>query len=141
MLGSSRLRLLVEEHARGRQLARYRIWPRMSSRAIAPIVLLAVIGAAMALGGAWQPAAMFAAAVVLVCGRALYESAAAMALMREAIDMADPGVEALRRAQHAGRRRTSSVAVEAVALQRPGWSSSATTADDEAAIDLRLGAS
>jgi hypothetical protein len=143
MLGSSRLRLLVEEHGRGRQLARYRIWPRMSSRAVAPIVLLGLIGVAMALGRAWEPAAMFAGAVVLVCGRALYESAAAMALMRQAIDMADPGVAALRRprvrqTKTAPAAATPTVETVCVAVPAAKWTASA---DDDAAMELRLGAS
>ena len=49
-LGSARLRVAVEEHGQGRQLVRYRVWPRWSRAAAAdrrPVLALWLAGCAV----------------------------------------------------------------------------------------------
>jgi hypothetical protein len=52
LLGAVRIRLAVEEHGEGRQLARYRVWPRCSGLAVVLLAKLAGLTAAAAVGNA-----------------------------------------------------------------------------------------
>jgi len=66
MLGSARLRHTIEEHGAGRQLVRYRVWPRVSWFGLGLPLLLGLL-AALALHDGARPAAVglgvFAAAL------------------------------------------------------------------------------
>jgi len=83
LLAGARVLLVVEEHGGGRQLARVRAWPRLSTAA-----LLAVPPAACALGavadGAPVTAGVLGGAALLLAARAGLECAAAMASVRAA---------------------------------------------------------
>ena len=57
MMGSARLRHTIEEHGAGRQLVRYRVWPRVSWFGLALPVLLGLL-AALALHDGSLPAAV-----------------------------------------------------------------------------------
>jgi GT2 family glycosyltransferase len=77
VLGAARVRLLVEEHGSGRQLARFRVWPHCPPRAMLPAAMLAAVAAVAAADGARAAAVLFAAAAAVVVARAAYECAAA----------------------------------------------------------------
>ena len=53
MLGAARLRTAVEEHGLGRQLVRFRIWPRPSTAAVTLVALFACLAAAAGRDRAW----------------------------------------------------------------------------------------
>jgi GT2 family glycosyltransferase len=52
LLGAARVRMAVEEHGQGRQLVRFRTWPRCAPIRLVPIALLAGLSAAAAVDGA-----------------------------------------------------------------------------------------
>jgi GT2 family glycosyltransferase len=77
-LGAARVRLGIEEHEGGRQMARWRMWPRPSSPAAIAAALLAALALGAALDQAWLAALPLGAAagvlawrVAADCGRAL----------------------------------------------------------------------
>jgi hypothetical protein len=96
-LGSARLRVAVEEHGQGRQLVRYRIWPRWS-RALPLIVALLALWVAGCAQYDISLAALIGAALLLVVLRACREAGAGVALVLRAIANAvetpDPESEA-----------------------------------------------
>src|SRR5439155_14605560 len=53
MLGAARVRMAVEEHGSGRQLVRYRSWPRWSRSGLAITTVFAALALGAALDGAW----------------------------------------------------------------------------------------
>jgi hypothetical protein len=79
MLGATRLRLLVEEHGQGRQLARFKVWPHCPPRPLFCVGLLAAVAWAATMDRAWVPALVFAGMGLFVASRALYECGAALA--------------------------------------------------------------
>ena len=77
-LGGARVRLGIEEHEAGRQMARWRMWPRPSMPAMSAAVLLAALALGAALDHAWVAALLLGVAsgvtawrVAADCGRAL----------------------------------------------------------------------
>jgi hypothetical protein len=85
VFGAARVRLVVEEHGRGRQLARYRVWPRLSPRATTPLAFFAAIALIAAADGARGAGLIFGAAAALGFARAAYECGAAMATVLDAL--------------------------------------------------------
>jgi GT2 family glycosyltransferase/membrane protein implicated in regulation of membrane protease activity len=83
LFGSARMRLAVEEHGGGRQLARLRGWPRCSLSALLalPLAGVAIVAAAT---GAPLTAAVLGAAALVLAGRAAIECSAAMGMLRRA---------------------------------------------------------
>ncbi|HEX9868172.1 MAG TPA: glycosyltransferase [Candidatus Tectomicrobia bacterium] len=74
MLGAVRLRVAVEEHGAGRQLVRFRSWPRCSPGGLALTLLFSALSAGAALDHAWvasvilvAPAALLAVSMVHEC--------------------------------------------------------------------------
>jgi GT2 family glycosyltransferase len=63
LLGSARIRMALEEHGEGLQLARYRVWPRCTSLALAVVAVLTVLSVSAAADGA--------AAAAVILGTAL----------------------------------------------------------------------
>jgi glycosyltransferase involved in cell wall biosynthesis len=84
-LGSARLLVAVEEHGGGRQLARIRLWPRLSRAGIVSTFFVGALFAGAAASGAWAAAAIVGAAAVLLVARELQECAMGMAAALEAI--------------------------------------------------------
>jgi len=78
--GAARLRMGVEEHAGGAQLVRFRCWPKWSTGALVPSLLLAVLGLLAAQDEAWAAAGVLGAAAVLVLGGAVWQTATSCAL-------------------------------------------------------------
>ena len=107
VLGAARMRMAVEEHGRGRQLLRFRVWPRLPAGAIAVVVLAALFAALAASRGSLAGVAIFGALAIVFLVRLLRECAAAVALLlRAAAEQAHaqyplPAVPP-ERARHAG---------------------------------------
>jgi hypothetical protein len=73
-LGGARLRMAVEEHGEGRQLLRFRVWPRWSAvTVLASLALLALCAFALA-DGATGPAVVTGLAAAVVVGRGLVQA-------------------------------------------------------------------
>lgn len=77
-LGGARLRLGIEEHGGGRQMGRWRLWPRPATPAVLATGLIALLALGAALDRAWVAAMLLAAAgcalawrMATDCGRAL----------------------------------------------------------------------
>jgi O-antigen biosynthesis protein len=83
-LGSARLRVAVEEHGQGRQLVRYRVWPRWS-RALPAIVALLALWIAGCAAYDDALAAVIGVVLLLVVLRACQEAGAGVALVLRAI--------------------------------------------------------
>jgi O-antigen biosynthesis protein len=77
MLGAARLRMAVEEHGMGRQLVRFRVWPKFSALALVFVFLFCGLATGAALHRAWAGAAILAATVVILAARTLQDCAAA----------------------------------------------------------------
>lgn len=85
-VGAARLRMAVEEHGAGRQLARFRLWPKPSLPGLAVGLALAGLAAGALLDGAWTVGAVLAAAALVVLARIAQECAGASAALRSAVD-------------------------------------------------------
>jgi hypothetical protein len=77
-LGSARLRLVAEEHGHGRQLIRFRVWPRWSRGGVALGLLFIALSALAAARGAVEPAGVLGALglgvvmwMVIECGASI----------------------------------------------------------------------
>jgi GT2 family glycosyltransferase len=66
MLGSAQVRVAVEEHGSGRQLVRYRSWPRWSRGGLALTILFAALAIGAVLDHAWLAAGILAAIVLVL---------------------------------------------------------------------------
>lgn len=84
-LGSARLQMLVEEHGAGRQLARVRSWPVISTAGFALLAFFCVLAVIAGSQQAWAVCAILQAAGVAVAIRMALESAAAMARFHRAL--------------------------------------------------------
>jgi O-antigen biosynthesis protein len=91
LLGAVRLLATTEEHGAGRQLVRFRLWPKCSGQGAALILLLlaGVIGAVW--DQAWYSAMMLLLIAALPLCRMLQECAGAMATVQHALKQA--GIE------------------------------------------------
>lgn len=78
-LGATRMRLVVEEHGAGRQLARLRIWPRCSTGGLALIGVFALLSGWAAADHAWTASTVLGTVALLLAVRAVSECAVAMA--------------------------------------------------------------
>jgi O-antigen biosynthesis protein len=79
LLGSVRVLMAVEEHGGGKQLVRFRTWPKCSSAAIMLTLLFAVLSAAAAVGQAWIACGALNMVAFLFMMRIFKECGAAMA--------------------------------------------------------------
>jgi hypothetical protein len=83
ILGAARMRMAIEEHGAGRQLVRFRVWPRP---ALGAVVLCALLAPAAVLAVAEGPVAAalsFGGLAALLAARSVYETALATgALLR-----------------------------------------------------------
>jgi GT2 family glycosyltransferase len=93
MLGAVRTRMALEDHGGGRQLLRFRSWPRWSAPGVAAALLFAVLALGAALDGAWIAAALLAGVTALVAARWLWESGGATAVLLAATGALLEGTE------------------------------------------------
>jgi GT2 family glycosyltransferase len=89
MCGAARLHMTVEEHGSGRQLARFRTWPRWCGMSLGLAAGLVVVAVAAALKGSAVLACVSAAPAVLLIAASLRESSAALATMQRALRTED----------------------------------------------------
>ncbi len=85
-LGPVRLIMGIEDHALGRQLIRFRWWPRYAPAGLWLAVPFAALGAGAGLDEAWAACAILSAVPVAVAFRAIQESAAAMGAIAQALE-------------------------------------------------------
>ena len=90
-LGAVRLRMAIEEHGAGRQLVRFRSWPRCLSGGLALTVLPAVLSTAAGITRAWVPGVILGVASLLVALRMSRDCAAATGALLRALK--EKGIE------------------------------------------------
>ena len=73
LLGGARALMAIEEHGAGKQLARFRVWPKLSLPGIVLSALCVVLVIGAALDGAWAVASLLALGGLLVFARAWLE--------------------------------------------------------------------
>jgi hypothetical protein len=78
MAGVARIRTVVEEHGRGRQLVRHRVWPRLPRALPVAIVALGAAGTAAASAAAWLAAGVLVTVGVTLLVAAVAECGIAM---------------------------------------------------------------
>ena len=84
-LAAARLLMAVEEHGQGRQMLRFRTWPRWSRGWLVLIILTTLLALAAILDQAWPMAILFGVPALLFALRSLDDSASAMAGAQRAI--------------------------------------------------------
>ncbi len=84
-VGGTRLLATIEEHGRGRQLIRSRVWPTVTRTTLRTALGLTVLSAGAALAGAWTAAAILIALLVVLVALALWECSTAMAAALAAV--------------------------------------------------------
>jgi len=77
MLGAARLRTAVEEHGLGRQLVRFRVWPRPSTAAVTLVALFACLAAAAGRDRAWAGTTILLLIAMLLAAGIVEQCAAA----------------------------------------------------------------
>jgi ABC-type multidrug transport system fused ATPase/permease subunit/GT2 family glycosyltransferase len=92
IFGSARLLMGMEEHGAGRQLARFRIWPRVERSALWALSIFAALAAGAAFGGAPVAAYCLGIMSLLIAGRILYECATAVSTLSLGVKES-PGVQ------------------------------------------------
>jgi O-antigen biosynthesis protein len=85
LLGGARVRLAIEEHGGGRQLARWRAWPRPSMFALAATAAIGALAVLALLDRAWVAAAALAAADALLVWRVARDCGGALASVELAL--------------------------------------------------------
>jgi hypothetical protein len=76
-LGSARLVIALEDHGSGRQLVRFRAWPRYAAKGLAGALLFAALAGVAVLDGATFAGAVLGSVALAAGLRALREAAAA----------------------------------------------------------------
>jgi GT2 family glycosyltransferase len=84
-LGAARMRMGVEEHGSGRQLLRFRVWPKWSRVGIALVVVFAALAVGATREAAWLGATLLAGTALLLVGIMVLDSATAMGVLSRAI--------------------------------------------------------
>lgn len=90
-LGGARLHMLVEDHSAGRQLARFRVWPKYATAGLLLPAGLATLAFGAFTGQAWFATIVLGSAAGLVGLRMLRECASAMTSFLQAIAALDKG--------------------------------------------------
>lgn len=83
--GRARCLMTVEEHGGGRQMFRFRVWPKWPRPGVLGLLFLLLLAIGAALDQAWIVAGLFASIAALLVIRALRESAAAIAVFGRGI--------------------------------------------------------
>jgi hypothetical protein len=84
-LASARLRMCLEEHGAGRQLARFRLSPHLPRHTVRLIASAAALALLAWIAGAPGAGAVIAASAVVVASRAALEASRAMGELRAAV--------------------------------------------------------
>lgn len=86
MLGSARMRMAVEEHGAGRQLVRFRLWPKLWYPGFVITMLLAALSLGAAVDGVWLACAILGTAAVLLSVLVIQDCATAVGILLRALD-------------------------------------------------------
>jgi len=85
LLGAVRLLATTEEHGAGRQLVRFRLWPKCSVQGLALIVWFIALAIGAAVDQAWPSATILVLVAMLPACRMVQECAGAMATVQHAL--------------------------------------------------------
>lgn len=85
LLGAARVLTTVEEHGSGKQLFRFRTWPRFSMEAGVGAILLIVLAALAALDSAWIVVGVFGTGALMIFWGSLQASSSASVAIEEAL--------------------------------------------------------
>ena len=85
VFGAARTLMAIEEHGAGKQLIRFRSWPKCSKQGLALIMLCAMLAVGAAIEQAWPSAIILGFGVVLLASRAFQECAGALATIVQAL--------------------------------------------------------
>jgi hypothetical protein len=113
LLGSARVRMVIEEHGAGRQVIRVGLWPRCALGVLIGGALFGVLGGSAAQSGAWAASVMLGAGAGLLILRAMYECSVAMGSALRAVGHAGIGLAIL------GRRDRLTTAHRTQEAERP----------------------
>ncbi len=91
LLGGARLLTAVEEHGAGRQLFRFRLWPRFNKVALIVVAALAAVTVAAGCDGAWLAAVPTGGLALLLATRMLADAGAAMTALQAALQQLECG--------------------------------------------------
>jgi hypothetical protein len=89
LLGSMRTRMAVEEHGSGRQLMRFRTWPRFSRLGLGGMAVFGILAAWAAIEQSWVVAALLAGGALYLAVTMLHDAAAAGGIVMRALDDQD----------------------------------------------------
>ncbi len=85
-LGAARLFMTVEEHGNGKQLFRFRRWPRFSTAGVVALGVITCLSIGAALDQCWLAYDILALASLGFLARMLYESGCAMTALQRALE-------------------------------------------------------
>ena len=85
LFGAGRILMAVEDHGCGRQLVRYRSWPRYSPAALVPTLLFAALSSKAALDHAWLVCTLLGLTALLQSPHGPESGCLAMAAVRDAL--------------------------------------------------------
>src|SRR5207244_12714664 len=88
-LGAARLRMAIEEHGGGKQLVRFRAWPRVSSAGPTLSLLFFTLSGWAAYDKTWFPFSLLAGIALLFAFRTFWECAAGVSSLICAIGRFD----------------------------------------------------
>ena len=74
LLGAARIKLAVEEHGGGKQLLRFRVWPKIKTSLLFSVGILATLAILAGADGASATSAILGVTAIGVLVRGLYES-------------------------------------------------------------------
>lgn len=77
LFGALRTRMAIEEHGAGRQMLRFRSWPKLSQFAVGAMLLFAALAIITAFDKAWLAAALLAGSAIAVAAQSIASCAAA----------------------------------------------------------------
>jgi O-antigen biosynthesis protein len=107
MWGAVRILMAIEEHGAGRQLVRFRSWPRCSPGGLVLALLSAALATGAALDQAWIASALLGLVTVMLALRMFQEcaraTAAVLRALQERTDAAVPVLRALEQVGEEGR--------------------------------------
>jgi hypothetical protein len=98
VLGSVRLLMAHEEHGRGRQLVRLRLWPRATTACWIGVGGLVALAALAGVAGAGFATAVLASLATVVGVRTLADCSLATAAVRDVVEYTERAERALKRA-------------------------------------------
>jgi glycosyltransferase involved in cell wall biosynthesis len=98
-VGGARLLVAVEEHGRGRQLVRCRVWPRASRGTVTAVLVASALAGLASVAAAWTATALLGALALGLAALTAWECGIAVTAASEAV-VASVGEQEPTRAQH-----------------------------------------